>query len=120
MCTASCWGVNAADRQPSSWQDQWLAGGNGDGSLTYPGRVDEIGGSAFVPIASQRLKHIRDGLEDLELMFLAEARVGRDDVLAQVKRVVRTAYDFEHQPEPMLAARQALAQMASDGVVEAL
>ena len=28
-----------------------------------PGRADEIGGSAFVPIASQRLKHIRDGLE---------------------------------------------------------
>lgn len=114
------WGVNAADRQSnSSWQDQWLAGGNGDGSLTYPGRTDEIGGSTFVPVASQRLKHIRDGLEDLELMYLAEARAGRDAVLAQVRRVVRTAYDFEHAPQPMLAVRQALAQMATGaGAVE--
>ena len=38
------WSVNAADTRYtgqgdgiSSWDQQWLAGGNGDGSLTYPG-----------------------------------------------------------------------------------
>ena len=52
------WGSNAADGlhtqsdTNSSWENQWIAGGNGDGSLTYPGRVSKVrGGSApyFVP-----------------------------------------------------------------------
>jgi hypothetical protein len=83
------WGANAADSRYSrqaenSWNNQWIAGGNGDGSLTvrkpagglgtsgvisnltspraqYPGRPAEIGGGSFVPIASLRLKQIRDG-----------------------------------------------------------
>ena len=72
------WGTNAADKQymtpgNSSWKNQWLAGGNGDGSLTYPGRSNEIGGFTFIPIASLRLKAIRDGLEDLEYMYMLEA-----------------------------------------------
>merc|ERR1711864_61826 len=71
------WGTNAADNvynvpNRSSWDTQWLAGGNGDGSLTYPGRPSVIGGDKFVPVASLRLKLIRDGLEDLEYMYLLE------------------------------------------------
>ena len=27
-----------------------VPGGNGDGSLTYPGRVNEIGGESFIPV----------------------------------------------------------------------
>ena len=79
------WSVNAADGHyypgadpsnpsESSWEKQWLAGGNGDGSLTYPGRPDHIGGNSTVPIASLRLKHIRDGLQDLEYMYLLQVR----------------------------------------------
>ena len=75
------WGVNAADSEfvdptNSSWEVQWLAGGNGDGSLTYPGRPDRIGGTSTVPIASHRLKQIRDGLQDLEYMFLLQDATG--------------------------------------------
>ena len=66
------WGVNAADGiytgggdgGVTSWGEQWLFGGNGEGSLTYPGRVGVIGGEHFIPVASMRLKLIRDGLED--------------------------------------------------------
>merc|ERR1712176_1280085 len=47
-----------------AWVDQLIMGGNGDGQLTYPGRPERIGGASFVPIASMRLKHIRDGVED--------------------------------------------------------
>ena len=115
------WGTNYADETytaagNSSWEQQWLAGGNGDGSLTYPGRSEVIGGSSFIPIASQRLKHIRDGIEDLELMYALEDRTGsRDAGLAIVNDFIRSAYDFDHAPGKMLAARAALvAAVAED------
>ena len=110
------WGVNAADREHSaSWEDQWVAGGNGDGTLTYPGRPGVIGGKTFVPIASQRLKHIRDGIEDIELMYLAEAKVGRSSVLNEVRKVVSKTYDFTHDPNVLLAVREALAKLVVSG-----
>jgi hypothetical protein len=110
------WGTNAADGvytqsdTNSSFEHQWLAGGNGDGSLTYPGRPSVIGGKSFIPLASVRLKLIRDGLEDLELMYIAEAKLGRAAVLEVVKTVVHSAYDFEHGPAAWVAARQELAR----------
>jgi hypothetical protein len=110
------WGTNAADEsystdpKNSSWEVQWLAGGNGDGSLTYPGRPDKIGGSSTIPIASLRLKQIRDGLQDLEYMYLLEDATGsRTAAAAIVDSVVRTTYDFEHDADAMLAARAKLA-----------
>jgi hypothetical protein len=110
------WGTNAADSDYSndpkntSWEVQWLAGGNGDGSLTYPGRPDRIGGTSTIPIASLRLKQIRDGLQDLEYMYLLEDATGsRTAGVAIVESVVRTTYDFEHEPAAMLAARAKLA-----------
>jgi hypothetical protein len=96
----------------SSWDTQWLAGGNGDGSLTYPGRPEKIGGDAesFIPIASLRLKLIRDGYEDLEYMHLLETLTGSSKATdAIVSEVVQTAYSFKHEAEPMLAAREKLA-----------
>ena len=108
------WGSNAADghytdQSNSSWDVQWIAGGNGDGSVTYPGRPDKIGGSSPIPIASIRLKQIRDGLEDLEYMYLLEDAAGRDATTKIVSNVVRKTYDFNHDAESMMATRAALA-----------
>eukprot|EP00392_Amoebophrya_sp_AT5.2_P002881 g2886.t1 len=47
-------------------------GGNGDGQLLYP---DNRGGQTNASVPSVRLKHIRDGLEDLEYLFLLEDAV---------------------------------------------
>ena len=109
------WGANYADYKysaspfDSSWEHQWFAGGNGDGSLTYPGRPDHIGGSSTVPIASLRLKQIRDGLEDLEYMYLLQDATGsRDAALAIVSSVVHATYQFEHSPEAFIRAREKL------------
>ncbi|MBW7996550.1 MAG: DUF4091 domain-containing protein [Candidatus Glassbacteria bacterium] len=65
--------------------------GNGDGVVFYPGRepfypdqdrgVDRVFGSI-------RLKNIRRGQQDYELMWLAEQKVGRDAVLEMVREVV--------------------------------
>lgn len=109
------WGSNAADSvyvdiSNSSWETQWLAGGNGDGSLTYPGRPDHIGGESTIPIASLRLKQIRDGLEDLEYMYLLTDAIGnREDAEQIVAQIVKSTYSFEWNPLKFLQARSQLA-----------
>ena len=57
-----------------------------------------------------RLKQIRDGLEDLEYMYLLEEQQGgnRSQVLPLVQQVVTTAYDFDHSVATMQQARQAI------------
>jgi hypothetical protein len=57
-----------------AWTNQYYFGGNGDGTLFYPGTPARIGGTSQVPIASLRLKMIRDGQEDYEYFkLLADA-----------------------------------------------
>lgn len=63
----------------TAWTDQYNEGGNGDGTLFYPGTArargnsPSIGGTHDIPIESIRLKRIRDGREDYEyLNFLSE------------------------------------------------
>lgn len=110
------WGVNARDGNlTAAWVDQWAAGGNGDGSLTYPGLPSIIGDGhdSAIPIASQRLKHIRDGLEDLEYMYLAEAKHSRSAVLEVVRTVVTSTHQWSKDPMDFAKAREALAQLAS-------
>ena len=55
----------------------------GDGSLLYPGKAVVIDG----PVASIRLDCIRDGLEDIALLKLAERELGRDWVIERVTTV---------------------------------
>lgn len=50
----------------TAWTDQYSFGGNGDGTLFYPGTVSAIGGSTGVPLPSIRLKLIRLGMQDYE------------------------------------------------------
>ena len=58
---------------PTAFTDQSGFGGTGDGNLLYPGTVANIGGSTGIPVASLRLKLIRDGMEDYEYLRLAAA-----------------------------------------------
>ncbi|MFN7131097.1 MAG: DUF4091 domain-containing protein, partial [Myxococcales bacterium] len=55
------------------WKSVRRFAGNGDGTLFYPGTPERIGGKTHVPVESLRLKHIRDGLEDYELLTLARS-----------------------------------------------
>ncbi len=52
----------------------------GEGYLMYPG--NKIGMTGAIP--SSRLKIVRDGIDDIELMYLAEELLGRDWVMAKV------------------------------------
>ena len=49
-------------------QCQWFAGGSCEGTLTVWGPPAAIGGTSEAPLATQRLKHARDGQEDLVYM----------------------------------------------------
>ncbi|MBI5477621.1 MAG: DUF4091 domain-containing protein [Deltaproteobacteria bacterium] len=51
-----------------AWANQWDFTGNGDGTLFYPGTPARIGGATHIPVASIRLKMIREGMEDYEYL----------------------------------------------------
>lgn len=80
ISTEYYWDTTAAYLQAASttwnpWADLYHSGGNGDGTLTYPGRPSLIGGTAghHIPLASLRLKMIRDGIDDYFIFRAAEA-----------------------------------------------
>jgi hypothetical protein len=70
---------NTGTKLTSAWSNQYYAGGNGDGTLFYPGTPTgvgssiAIGGTHPIPIESMRLKRIRDGRQAYEYLHLLEA-----------------------------------------------
>ncbi len=92
------------------WDSVWAFGGNGDGTLFYPGRPDRIGGETDVPVESIRLKHIRDGLEDYELLHLLASRGPEGERQAgEIASVIAPKlYQFEHSPTAYADARRKL------------
>jgi uncharacterized protein (TIGR03382 family) len=92
-----------------AWSNQWDFSGNGDGTLFYPGTPARIGGSTDIPVASIRLKMIREGMEDYEyLKLLADA--GQRDAAKRIARdLFPSAYETEVDPAKVMAAREALA-----------
>lgn len=95
-------------RERDPWESVFAFGGNGDGTLFYPGRPDRIGGTTHRPIESLRLKHLRDGLEDYEYLRLLAAS---DPALARrsVQRLARSGYEIERDPQIWESVRQTVA-----------
>lgn len=83
------WAANYWKYVEDPWTDMatvqgWLSSTVfGDGSLMYPGRNVGIEG----PVASLRLECIRNGIEDIELLKLAEGLLGREWVDSKVAMV---------------------------------
>lgn len=106
------WAINfAGATNMDEWSTQWVAGGNGDGTLTYRGQPNIIGGVHEIPIASVRMKHIRDAQEDLLYMAAAEAATNRTAVLQLVQTVASNTYTYTDDPATLLTVRAALADM---------
>ncbi|RKH52601.1 DUF4091 domain-containing protein, partial [Corallococcus llansteffanensis] len=70
---------------PTAWSDQYRFNGNGDGTLFYPGTPAAIGGTTHVPVASLRLKLIRQGMQDYEWLK-AVGDAGDPDFARKVAR----------------------------------
>ena len=89
---------------PLTYINWWWDYGNLDGVLVYPGRMpfypdEDRGLSRLLP--SVRLKNIRRGQQDYELMWLAQQSAGRDAVLAVVKSIVPKAFSDVKEGEPV-------------------
>ena len=92
------------------WNDIRLFGGNGDGTLFYPGLVDRIGGRTDIPIESIRLKLIREGMEDYEYLALLAKLAGRQSADQYAERIVKKTYSWESRPEVFLKVRRDLGE----------
>ncbi len=101
------------------WEGVYRFGGNGDGTLLYPGTPEHLGRAAPAPVPSLRLKTIRDGLEDYEMLALL-ARTG-DGPFAQraVRRLVQSGWEITASVETWAAVHRALGERASAGWVRA-
>lgn len=81
--------------------------GSGDGTLFYPGKPARIGGKTDIPIASIRLKLLREAMEDYEYLVLA-ARQNRAEALRIARTVFPHPYATAQPPERLEQARAQL------------
>jgi hypothetical protein len=94
-----------------AWTNQYNFGGNGDGTLFYPGTTAKIGGQTEIPVESFRLKMIRDGMEDYELLNLAKSLGQGDQAMAIAQGLFPKTYQATSTPAAIDAARAQLAAL---------
>ena len=102
--------MNQAYHGGDPWTNVFLSGGNGDGTLFYPGRPDRIGGRTDIPIESIRLKLIREGMEDYEYLALLAKLSGSKAADEYADRIVVKTYRWESSPEIFLNVRRELGE----------
>ncbi|MBM4379498.1 MAG: DUF4091 domain-containing protein [Deltaproteobacteria bacterium] len=90
------------------WEDIRAFGGNGDGTLFYPGTPSRLPGGGHVPVESLRLKVLRDGLEDDESLRLLSRLGGEQEAQRAVRTVVRSGHDISRDPATWDAFRARL------------
>lgn len=100
--------VEAYSREADPLEDVFLHGGNGDGTLFYPGRPNAIGGATHIPLESVRLKLIREGLEDYEYFVLLSNLTDSASADRWVDKLVHNTYTFSPLPEDLYRVRQEL------------
>lgn len=84
----------------------------GDGSLLYNGNEVGIDGAC----ASVRLEAVRNGVEDCEMLLIADEVLGRDKVLEKVRLVTSDVITFTESPEVFNKVRREI----GDALEEAL
>jgi hypothetical protein len=100
--TTVCW--TSPQRNP--WDDPGFeVQFNGEGALFYPGEDAGIEG----PVASIRLKNLRDGMEDYEYFALLEKLGGKAIVDEVVRSAVPTWGTWNQDPHQLLKLRERLA-----------
>lgn len=80
---------------------------NGEGVLVYPGRA--VGYEGIAP--SMRLKALRDGIEDYDMLVLAAERGKAAEARRLVTNLARSWFDWEPDPTAYDAARAKLAEL---------
>ncbi|MGA7791714.1 MAG: DUF4091 domain-containing protein, partial [Candidatus Acidiferrales bacterium] len=111
--TELCWVASyCQDGTGNTGTDPWTYiyafGGNGDGTLIYPGPIAKIGGTTPIPLPSMRLKNIRDGMEDYEYLHALTVAGQGTFAMSEVQSFITNAYTFNNDPNALLNARNAL------------
>lgn len=101
--TSPCGGGN------DPWTSLYAFGGNGDGTLVYPGTVAKIGGTTPVAVPSIRLAMIRDGMQDYEYLKAVDA-IDPATAQAAAHSFITNAYTFDNDPSKLEAAREQLGE----------
>jgi len=112
--TTTYWEANTGTADP--WTDMATVKNlspsvYGDGSVLYPGSKVGIDG----PVASIRLKLIREGLEDVEYLRMLEDREGRDAVREVTSQVVQGLDAYSKDASQYGALREAVARRLEGG-----
>jgi hypothetical protein len=102
-----CWTTNC-DGANDPWVSIYAFGGNGDGTLEYPGTPAKIGGTTPIAVPSVRLKLIRDGMEDFEYLHALDAAGDGAFATSTARAFITDATTFDNDPAALQAARQAL------------
>ena len=106
--TDFCWLTSSTCGSSDPWIGVYAFGGNGDGTLFYPGTPAKIGGTTPVPVPSIRLKLLRDGMQDYEYLN-ALSKAGYDALArATAANFITNAYTFNNDPQALTAARETL------------
>ncbi len=104
------WAYKGISGNKDAWNNQYYFGGNGDGTLFYPGRPDKIGGTRHIPVESIRLKMIREGMEDYEYMKKLKDLGETGFLDQQLATVVTNAHTFTHDPSLLYRVREGMAE----------
>jgi len=103
-----CWEASCGSGTNDPWVSQYAFGGNGDGTLFYPGTPDKIGGTTPVPVPSIRLLLLRDGMEDYEYLHALDAAGEPAAARAAATSFIDSTYSFDDTPAGLIAARKSL------------
>ena len=105
------WCVNFWTRRP--WRSVayrfWGQHYNGEGILLYPGTTEKVGFDG--PIASMRLKWIRDGIEDYQYLKTAEKLgISQETIKEMISETAQSWEEWTKNPETLLETRKELAE----------
>lgn len=100
---------NAVEQFNTAWDEdgQCKFSGSGDGTILYPGKPSIIGGTTDIPVASIRVKMIREGMEDYEYLVLT-ARTDAAKAKSTVSALFPHAYECAQPPLKLENARAEL------------
>ena len=105
--------VTAAYQVGNVWHANAYAGANGDGTLFYPGRPQDIGGSTHIPVPSIRLQLLREAFSFFDELSLLAGQGRSDAADAIVDRLVTSPSQWSHDPEAYERAREDAARLLS-------
>ena len=108
--TDFCWSTPCGYPMTSAdpWKSVYIFGGNGDGTLEYPGTPEKIGGTSPIPLPSIRLKHIRDGMQDYEYLAALDKAGYATFARTTAESFITNPYTFNGNAQAMIDARRAL------------